>query len=50
MRILEHCEIRSGAETRWEYERIKEPIPRAAILVDPAHQIVEQERGSKEIW
>lgn len=40
----------SEAAARWEYEQIKDADPAAAMLIDPAHQIVEQSGGSKDIW
>jgi hypothetical protein len=40
----------SEAAARWEYERLEEDAPAAIMLIDPAHQIVEQDGGSKRIW
>jgi len=55
-----HCEHRTGwirdhsgvseAAARWQYEHIRGAHPLAVMLVDPAHQIVEQTGGSRNLW
>ncbi len=40
----------SEAAARWEYDRVMNADAPAAMLVDPAHQIVGQNGGSTEIW